>query len=195
MDLSELAVREQSVREAQFHDRGLRVSVALPAISQQTHALLEAGFQIFYLPPSHIVSYEAWMAVCGQVGDWTTDAASRARIGWEPEHPGYWFATDVAGVPQVAMGTSGPTNVPPGDRFLSLEEYALVWGILTDPFGVRFDEWSRCLLRTRYDGDGFLFAGSDDSGRLEVTGGSAAGIRSLNGSLRGRVATRIPNAG
>lgn len=144
-----------------YRSLGFAIIVPRPNFSNRAIAKRRAnGQDLVFRPATKDVSYEAFMTLNGQGNHWTvTNAAARAKIGWEPTAVGYWFWADVQDdCPR--LGTSW-NDLSVQTKLLSLEEDVIVWHATKAMSNRILDVRTWCWLRTRF-GPGALRADGFD---------------------------------
>lgn len=180
----DLAEAHRQRFEDWYRSLGFAITVPKPEFSNhEFDRRRKRGQELIFHPATKDVPYEAFMAAVGQSSHWTvTNAAERAKIGWETTATGYWFWADVQDeCPRLKTNWNVlSTQI----RLLSLEEYVIVWHATKAMSGRVLDVRTWCWLRTPF-GPGALGANEYD-GVVSVFGHSVESLSISNGGAGGR---------
>ncbi|MBI4281233.1 hypothetical protein HY625_00245 [Candidatus Uhrbacteria bacterium] len=182
--------KRRAAMEQFYRSIGIFLTVPKPEISnREFDRRRKAGQELFWRFATTLVSYEAFMAACGQAGHWTvTDEAKRAMIVWETAAEGYWYWADVA--PSCPRPSTSWNDLTAAICLLFIEEYVITWHVSKEVDGVVLDVPSYCWLRTLYNKTGALGASGYD-GRVVVCDHYAENLATSWGYFGGRAAEMV----
>lgn len=158
------------------------------AFLRRYRALKAVGLELFGLPPSCLVSHEAFMEAIGREQHWTMTDAAWVSIGWNRTEEWTWFLSEVSTdcprlnttYPDIVRNTTLPT----------IEQYHALWYQTAALDGRKLDPCTVSYLATSYGNSGVLSA-SGITGSVAVGEFSAKELQESRNQTGGREITII----